>query len=208
VARATKVRDAIVDAARRVFLRDGYAASIDTIIEEGGVARQSLYNHFRDKRSLFRAVIETVAAQTMTPLRNLALSPGEPLESALRRFGEAYMRGMLDPENLAMTRLIASSTKDYPAAGRHAYQVGPQRSIALLANYLRAQSLTGRIRRIAPRVVAESFYGALVGPARFRYLLGVNVPSSARQQRDYVSEIVSLYVAGLSTSNRPRKVRS
>lgn len=206
--KANTVRDSIVDAARRVFLRDGYQASIDAIIVEGGVARQSLYNHFRDKRSLFRAVVEAVASQTMMPLRSLALSHGEPLESALRRFGEAYMRGMLNPENLAMTRLIASSTRDYPAAGRYAYQVGSQRSIALLAAYLRGQCRAGHIRRIAPRVVAESFYGALVGPARFRYLLGVNVPSSARQQRAYVTEIVNLYVAGLRVARQERSIRT
>ena len=196
------VRDVIIAAAKKVFLRDGYQASVDAIIAEVGVARQTLYNHFKDKRSLFQAVIETVAAHTMMPLRTLNLRNDEPLLQALHKFAAAYMRGMLDPENLAMTRLISAAIRQYPAAGRFAYETGSKRSISLLAAYLRAQRKAGRIRAISPQSVAESFYGALVGPARFRYLLGVNVGTSAAQQRAYVKQIVGVYVAGLAPEKK------
>lgn len=189
-------------AAKTVFLRDGYQASIDSIIAEAGVARQSLYNHFKDKRSLFRAVIEAVSAETMKDLRALSLGPDEPLPSALRQFGVAYMRGMLDPGNLAMTRLISAASREFPAAGRFAYENGSRRSIALLSAYLTAQRRAGRIRKVAVKTVAESFYGALVGPARFRYLLGVNVPTTDRQRRSYVEQIVDLYVRGLAGARK------
>ncbi len=196
------MRDSIIAAAKKVFLRDGYQASVDSIIQEVGVARQTLYNHFKDKRSLFEAVIQTVSAQTMMPLRTLSLAPTEPLESALRQFGEAYMRGMLDPENLALTRLISSATREFPDAGRFAYENGSRRSIALLANYLRAQRKSRHIRAVSVESVAESFYGALVGPARFRYLLGVNVASTAKQRQAYVGEVVRIYVAGMENRRR------
>jgi TetR/AcrR family transcriptional repressor of mexJK operon len=199
------LRDSIIAAAKKVFLRDGYQASIDSIIQEVGVARQTLYNHFKDKRSLFQAVIETVSAQTMMPLRTLSLAATEPLQSALRQFGEAYMRGMLDPENLALTRLISSATREFPDAGRFAYENGSRRSIALLADYLRSQRGAGRIRAVSVEAVAESFYGALVGPARFRYLLGVNVASTPKQQQAYVREVVKLYVAGLGNRRGTRQ---
>lgn len=192
------MRDTLIAAAQRVFLRDGYQASIDAIIAESGVARQTLYNHFKDKGSLFEAVIEKVGAQTMMPLRSLRLGPAVPLAVALRRYGEAYMRGMLDPDNLAMTRLISAALRDYPDVGKFAYRTGSKRSIAVLADYLRALRKLRRIRAVSPQNVAESFYGALVGPARFRYLLGVNVATTPRQQRAYVKQIVDLYVAGLT----------
>lgn len=193
------MRDTIVAAAKKVFLREGYQASIDSIIAAVGIARQTLYNHFKDKRSLFQAVIESVSAQTMMPLRTLSLGVDEPLESALRQFGEAYMRGMLNPDNLATTRLISSAIHEFPEVGRFAYETGSKRSIALLADYLKTQRKAGRIRAVSPEAVAESFYGALVGPARFRYLLGVNVVTTPRQQRAYVQQIVQLYVRGLTT---------
>ena len=191
------MKDTIIAAARTVFLREGYHASIDAIIAEVGIARQTLYNHFKDKRSLFAAVIEASALDTMKPLHTLALANNVELGHALRQFGDAYMLGMLHPDNLAMTRLISTSIAEYPDAGRVAYQSGPERSIALLGNYLRAQHASGKIHCPAPELIAESFYGALVGPARFRYLLGINVSTSAAQRRNYIREIVNLYVAGL-----------
>jgi TetR/AcrR family transcriptional repressor of mexJK operon len=200
-----QLRESIIAAATKVFLREGYQASVDTIIAEVGIARQTLYNHFKDKRSLFQAVIESVSARTMLPLRSLSLGSDVPLASALREFGEAYMHGMLAPENLALTRLISAAIHQFPAVGKFAYETGSKRSIALLANYLRAQRKCGRIRVVVPESVAESFYGALVGPARFRYLLGVNVPTSSRQQSAYVRQIVDIFVAGLSVVAQPGK---
>jgi len=189
--------EAIVAAAKTVFLREGYQASIDTIIREAGIARQTLYNHFKDKKALFKAVIEAVALETMRELRTLSFTAEVQLPEALRSYGEAYMQGMLHVENLAMTRLISSAIQEYPAAGKIAYRVGSERSIAVLAAYLEEQKKAGKIRCSSPEVIAESFFGALVGPARFRYLLGINVESSPAQRRNYVREIVNLYVQGL-----------
>jgi TetR/AcrR family transcriptional repressor of mexJK operon len=188
---------AIVAAAKTVFLREGYQASIDTIVREVGIARQTLYNHFKDKKALFKAVIEAVALETMRELRRLSFDAEVELPEALRQFGEAYMHGMLHAENLAMTRLISSALQEYPAAGKIAYQVGSERSIAVLAAFLEGQKKAGKIRCSSPELIAESFFGALVGPARFRYLLGINVESSPTQRRNYIREIVNLYVQGL-----------
>jgi TetR/AcrR family transcriptional regulator, mexJK operon transcriptional repressor len=195
--RSERSSEAIVAAAKSVFLREGYQASIDTIIREADIARQTLYNHFEDKKALFKAVIEAVALETMRELRTLSFTADVQLPEALRRFGDAYMQGMLHPENLAMTRLISSAVQEFPAAGRIAYQVGSERSIAALAAYLDGQRKAGNIRCPSPELIAESFFGALVGPARFRYLLGINVETSAAQRRNYVREIVNLYVQGL-----------
>lgn len=191
------MKDVILEAAKTVFLRDGYGASIDAIIREAGIARQSLYNHFKSKDALFKAVVEYSSWRTMKPLLTLDLAQDLPLPDALRRFGESYMEGMLDPENLALTRLISAATAPLPSAGQTAYEVGPSRTIPVLADYLRGQGETGKIVCPEPELAAESFFGALVGPARFRYLLGVNIASTPAQRRAYVATVVDIYVKGL-----------
>ncbi|MFC7645075.1 TetR/AcrR family transcriptional regulator [Streptosporangium lutulentum] len=51
----------IVDAAKRVFLRHGYAdTSIEVIAAEAGVSKQTIYNHFEGKEQLFAAVVQMV----------------------------------------------------------------------------------------------------------------------------------------------------
>ena len=51
-------------AAQRVFASDGFGgASIDKIAAEAGVSKQTVYNHFGDKRRLFLAMIDEARAR-------------------------------------------------------------------------------------------------------------------------------------------------
>ncbi|MDD3764661.1 MAG: TetR/AcrR family transcriptional regulator [Nevskiales bacterium] len=53
-------RSAILDAARRCFLDQGYeAVTIRDVIRHSGLAAGTFYNYFPDKESLFRALAET-----------------------------------------------------------------------------------------------------------------------------------------------------
>ena len=57
-------RQALVDAARRLFTDQGYAATgTEEIVAAARVTRGALYHHFRDKNDLFRAVMEQVATE-------------------------------------------------------------------------------------------------------------------------------------------------
>ena len=51
-------REQLVDTALRLFYQDGYhATGIDKIIQEAGVARGTLYKHFKSKDDLILAVL-------------------------------------------------------------------------------------------------------------------------------------------------------
>lgn len=50
---------ALVDAARKLFSRRGYAStSLDDVAEAAGVSKGAVYHHFDSKQELFRAVFE------------------------------------------------------------------------------------------------------------------------------------------------------
>jgi AcrR family transcriptional regulator len=52
-------RERILDTASELFYRDGYhAVGIDTIVERSGVAKMTLYRHFRSKDDLIAAYLE------------------------------------------------------------------------------------------------------------------------------------------------------
>lgn len=77
---AQATREAILDAAQRVFLERGVSrTSLEQIASEAGVTRGAIYWHFKDKSDLFLAMIE----QVRLPMSDLA---------------DAYRRdGVLDP---------------------------------------------------------------------------------------------------------------
>lgn len=52
-------RDQIVAAARDLFAKDGYAAtSTEQVLQRTGISRGALYHHFKNKESLFEAVLD------------------------------------------------------------------------------------------------------------------------------------------------------
>ena len=83
-------RATILDAASRVFSREGFAgSSIDMIAAEAGVSRQTVYNHIGDKESLFAAVVEDTTEKANAGLyATLATFPDHPqdLEAELTAF--------------------------------------------------------------------------------------------------------------------------
>ena len=57
---ALNKRDQLIEKAQELFYREGYhATGIDRILAESGVAKMTLYKHFKSKEELILAVLET-----------------------------------------------------------------------------------------------------------------------------------------------------
>jgi AcrR family transcriptional regulator len=94
--RAGRTRAALLDAARTLFARNGYAAtSTPAIVREAGITRGALYHHFTDKADLFRAVVEREQAAIAGEIEKASAS-SNPV-AAIRHGGEAFLDAMRDP---------------------------------------------------------------------------------------------------------------
>ncbi len=90
-------RDHLVDTAAALFQRDGFhATGIDTILAEAGVAKMTLYNHFKSKDELIVAALEVEGARYIAWLRgradSLAEEPGERLLAIFDALEEWFER--------------------------------------------------------------------------------------------------------------------
>src|SRR4029453_19082308 len=120
-------RNAIVGAAKRVFLRHGYTdASVDAIAAEAGVSKQTIYNHFGDKEQLFRTVIQTAQTDAEAEARGAVVDdPGltlleeflgesEDLDRDLRTFAQRSARFALREDIAALRRLVIAEAPHHP----------------------------------------------------------------------------------------------
>lgn len=84
------VHHRILEAARRCFYRDGITATgVDTLAEEAGVSKRTLYNHFGSKDGLVTAYLERREDRWRRRLATgLEQAGDDPLERLL-----AYVRG-------------------------------------------------------------------------------------------------------------------
>src|SRR3954469_9955374 len=83
-------RRSILETAASVFCREGYGGTnIDLIACEAGVSRQTVYNHYGDKETLFRAVVAEVTERSNAGVfATIATFPDHPndLEAELTAF--------------------------------------------------------------------------------------------------------------------------
>lgn len=95
--RSDETRSALLAAARRLFIEQGYAdTSTPQVVVEAGVSRGALYHQFDDKQALFRAVVSAEAEAVADAINATALSHREPRAKLLAGV-HAYLRAMRQP---------------------------------------------------------------------------------------------------------------
>lgn len=81
--RRAQTRAALIEAARTLFAKRGYAAvSLEEIVRAAGVTRGALYYHFEDKQDLFRTIVQEIEKE----IDERMLSTGGKDLSGLERF--------------------------------------------------------------------------------------------------------------------------
>lgn len=81
----TTTRDAILDAAGLLLGRFGFhKTTMDDLAREAGVARRTLYLHFRSKDEIFLARIDRVVARLLVEMRAIAATSA-PADERLRQ---------------------------------------------------------------------------------------------------------------------------
>jgi len=161
------------------FAAEGYRASIDRIAARAGVARQTLYNHFRNKEALFEEVIRTAMRDVLVTLE----VTGKDLRANLLHFAQAYRQKVLSPTALAIVRAIAAETPRRPELAHSMFAAGPAQTAAHLARFLDKAMAAGELRRDDPVLAAEMLIAMLTGYERLRGLMAAETNLLADAQR-------------------------
>lgn len=166
--RAELKRQAIVRAARELFLRQGFGVGMDTIAAEAGVSKVTVYNHFGSKETLFTAVItsaldEPLAGESAAALEGLA--EAEDLRAALVEAARAWVHAVrTNHEVTALRNLVAAELHRFPELGEAWRQHGTESHHPAVASALRTLTEQGRLEIPDLQVAIIQFYGLLVFP--------------------------------------------
>ncbi len=153
-------QDKILQGAMQVFFRDGYAGtSMDRVAIEAGVSKQTIYSHFHDKESLFKALIEQITIARFHTLFESEELRGEP-EQLLRQLAEVYLLKVgEDREYLSLLKIIIAESSRFPEMAKLYYQTVIQRGRYLLSQYFDSHPELGIKDSEA---TAHIFFGSLV----------------------------------------------
>jgi TetR/AcrR family transcriptional regulator, mexJK operon transcriptional repressor len=176
-------RQAILEAAFRIFARDGYGQScVREIAAEANVAKPTVYNHLGDKETLFHEAMQAAVGRTvgrsLTALDQLREPEGE-LRSALEETGYRLLKSHCSGESQALRWLLHAEASRFPGLLKEVQREGAQRVHDVLADRLARLALSGRLSISDPDQPSEQFLALLTGPMELRSRLGTRrVPES------------------------------
>src|SRR6266567_4756552 len=134
--RAERKRQAIVAAAREIFVKHGYDAGMDLIAEAAGVSKVTIYNHFGSKEQLFTEVISEAFEQALGGAPGQALSGlagTEDLREALSVLARGWVVGITRPEVTDLRLLVITVSRRFPELARNWLQGSPRRFAPAIA---------------------------------------------------------------------------
>ena len=185
-------REAILDAAHKVFLEVGFGTtSMDAIAVAAKVSKQTVYNHFGSKEELFAAMIRNVCDRMLTVFEEAAKS-GKP-EDTLRAIARQIVKKVLEPDRLALYRLLIAESQRFPELGHIFYESGPQVTRKYLADYFTEQNARGTMHVANPAITADQFFGLLSG-CYPKAQLSIGPVPSPEYIEAYVENAVSMFM--------------
>ena len=158
--RTERKRQAILDAARTIFLAKGYGgASMDEVAARAAVSKQTVYKQFSDKRSLFTAIISSDidGAEASTHDAVDALGSSTDVGGDLRRFARRHVADVTQPHLVRLRRIIIAEADRFPELARAWYANGPERAHAALAEQFGRLHDRGLLRVDDPLLAAQHF---------------------------------------------------
>jgi AcrR family transcriptional regulator len=165
-------RSRLIHAATKVFIEEGYRASIERVAVCANVARQTLYNHFPSKADLFGEVIKQVTVALLITLDNEA----EGLRERLLRFGLAFRAKALSAEGLGFYRALIAETTRFPELVAAFYRTGPAQTAARLRVVLQDAIDRSELRSVDSEFATTTLLSMLVGAERSHLLLSGESP--------------------------------
>lgn len=187
-------RQAILEAAKTLFLSNGYdGSSMDAIAAEAGVSKLTVYSHFTDKERLFVAAVESKCAEQLPELL-FELSDEIPIDSALLAIGRGFNRLINSRESVELHRVMVSLAAQDPKLSRMFYEAGPQRVLNEMEHLLRQADARGKLRVADPQSAADQFFCLIKGGAHFRLLIGCAAALEGEAAERHVQEAVQMFL--------------
>lgn len=145
--RAAERRAAIVEAAMEEFIARGFAATrLDDIAKRAGVAKGTIYLHFKDKESMFEELVRIVIVPVVARLTALPPPTGS-VRDLVETFASNFLREVIGTRRGDLVRLIVAEGPRFPAVADFYYREVVSRGIAAMRGLIELGIARGEIRQ-------------------------------------------------------------
>ena len=184
-------REAIVDAAARLFLERGFGSvSMDELAMAAGLARRTLYNQFASKEEIFREMLLRVSRQLEHAFPSGIETQGD-VEDVLRVVARVIVNLHKNSEYLGFLRMVVADSRQFPwIAKEFAAVMDPQ--TARLTRYLAHLTELGILNCQNPTLAAHQFMGILNEFSLWPWMIGRE--RALASDADVVEEAIRMFL--------------
>ena len=145
--RAAERREAIIEAALEEFISRGFTATrLDDVAKRAGVAKGTIYLHFKDKESMFEELIRTALVPMIGRLHAPPPSGGS-VRDAVEGFAQNFIREVATTRRGDIVRLIVAEGPRFPAVADFYYREVVSRGLAGMRAMIELGIARGEIRQ-------------------------------------------------------------
>lgn len=197
-------RDAILDAAKRLFVQLGFeAVSMDQIASEAGVSKLTVYSHFGDKEALFGAAVESHCASGM-PSSLLEDRPQVPVRARLMEIATAFYAMISAPEAVAGHRILCSPQLVNTPLPQLFWESGPRRVQEGFTALLDARVAAGELDIPDTALAASQYFTLLKGEPHARLVFGCGCSDLELSPDVHVAACVDMFLRAYAPRAEPR----
>ena len=152
------------------FIARGFAATrLDDVARRAGVAKGTIYLHFKDKESMFEELIRTAIVPMITRLWGTPPQPGASVRDMVEGFAKTFIEEVATTRRGDLVRLIVAEGPRFPAVADFYYREVVSRGLAGMRALIELGINSGEIRQqglthfpqivVAPAIVAVIWQG-------------------------------------------------
>lgn len=144
--RAAERRQAIIDAAMEEFISRGFAATrLDDIAKRAGVAKGTIYLHFKDKESMFEELIRTAIVPLVARMQGPPPASGT-VRDLVEAFALNFIKEIATTRRGDIVRLIVAEGPRFPAIADFYYREVVSKGLAGMRAMIELGIARGEIR--------------------------------------------------------------
>jgi len=177
---ALKLRERLLDAAKSVFMREGFgAARVEEIASLAGVSKTTVYRQFGTKEELFRAIVWRGMADLSGKIAQ-HLEPGRDFSTNLASLIDALVEHMATPDSTHTSRMVIGESIRFPDVARQFLQF-VMTMLEPLTSALKTAAANGVIDIDDPANAAHDLLTLVAGTTEV--LLAIQTTRSERKRR-------------------------
>ncbi|WP_293371896.1 TetR/AcrR family transcriptional regulator [Phenylobacterium sp.] len=189
--------DIVLAAAERAFFKWGYSAiSMDRVAELAGVSKRTVYSNFRNKQTLFAAVLRKRCDEILAQNNKYVICEDDSLEVGLVNLATSLLSSIYTKPQIDLYKTVVAEARHLPEIGQIMFDGPIMYTQCIFEAYLRKQVAAGLLELDEIELAASQLIAMLKTNLHMRLIFSQPGKVTPAEITHIARESVGLFLHG------------